>query len=81
MFLLEKELKNSNWESSLKENSILSKHYNWVKNIVSQNNGEITMDILKEEIGKTFSKVLEHAGVFKRDDIGKNAFQKFINTL
>ncbi|MCQ8212875.1 UDP-glucose--hexose-1-phosphate uridylyltransferase [Cetobacterium somerae] len=81
MFLLEKELRNSNWESSLKENSILNKHYNWIKNIVSKNHGEITVDILKEEIGKTFSKVLEHAGVFKRDDIGKKAFQKFTNTL
>ena len=81
MFLLERELKNSSWESSLKEDSILSKHYNWIKNIVSQNNEEITMNILKEEIGKTFSKVLEHAGVFKRDTIGKKAFQKFTNTL
>ena len=81
MALLEKELKNINWELNLKENPILNKHYNWIKNIVSQRNHEITMEILNEEIGKTFSKVLEHAGVFKRDTIGKNAFKKFINTL
>lgn len=81
MILLEKELKNPNWKSTLKDNPTLSKHYDWIKNIVSQRDEIITLDILKEEIGKTFSTVLEHAGVFKRDPIGKNAFQNFINTL
>ena len=42
---------------------------------------EDTLDILKEEIGKTFSTVLEHAGVFKRDDTGKKAFKNFTDTL
>ena len=33
--------------------------------------------ILKDEIGKVFSKVLEHAGVYKRTDEGKAAFDRF----
>lgn len=81
MILLEKELKNPNWKNTLKENPILNKHYNWIKNIVSQRNEVITLDILKEEIGKTFSTVLEHAGVFKRDELGKKAFKNFTDTL
>ena len=37
--------------------------------------------ILKEEVGKVFVTVLEHAGVYKRDEKGKADFDKFINTL
>jgi UDPglucose--hexose-1-phosphate uridylyltransferase len=28
-----------------------------------------------------FGKVLEHAGVYKRDEEGSKAFQRFIDTL
>jgi len=38
-------------------------------------------NILNIEIGLTFSRVLEDAGVFKRDEKGKNAFLKFINHI
>ena len=34
--------------------------------------------IIKDEIGIVFSKVLEDAGVFKRDEKGQAAFIKFI---
>ena len=37
--------------------------------------------ILEQEIGKVFLKVLEDAGVFKRNDEGKNAFTKFLKTI
>ena len=37
--------------------------------------------ILRDEVGKKFSIVLEHAGVFKRDEEGIKAFNKFINSL
>ena len=81
MTLLEKELKKPDWITTLKENPILNKHYEWIKNIVSKRDETITSDILKEEIGKTFSIVLEHAGVFKRNTLGKKAFKKFTDTL
>lgn len=81
MILLEKELQNPNWQITLKENPTLGKHYDWIKNIVSKRDDIVTLDILKEEIGKTFSTVLEHAGVFKRDDTGKKAFKNFTDTL
>lgn len=81
MVLLEKELQNPNWETTLKKDAILNKHYDWIKNIVSKRDDTITLDILKEEIGKTFSTVLEHAGIFKRDCTGKKAFKNFTDTL
>jgi len=42
---------------------------------------KILENILNVEIGLTFSRVLEDAGVFKRDKKGKNAFLKFINHI
>lgn len=42
---------------------------------------ENTSDILKKEIGIVFSKVLEHAGVYKRTPSGKASFLKFIDSI
>ena len=39
------------------------------------------MDILKEEIGQVFVKVLEDAGVYKCTEEGRKAFQRFIEIL
>ncbi len=39
------------------------------------------MVILLKTIGIVFKKVLEHAGVFKNDGQGTEAFIKFIETL
>ena len=39
------------------------------------------MDILKEEIGQVFVKVLEDAGVYKYNEEGRKAFMRFVNTL
>jgi UDPglucose--hexose-1-phosphate uridylyltransferase len=37
--------------------------------------------LVREEVGKKFSRVLEDAGVFKRTEQGAAGFQRFINTL
>ena len=37
--------------------------------------------ILKSEIGKVFCKVLEHAGVYKRDEAGQRALDRFTASL
>ena len=37
--------------------------------------------IVQDEIGKVFGRVLEDAGVFKRDDQGHLAFMKFIDAV
>ena len=35
----------------------------------------------QEEIGRVFEKVLEHAGVYKRDEVGQKAFDAFVTSL
>ena len=62
----------------------ISKHNDWFKQIrkkYSDINEQNVDDILKTEIGHVFSKVLEHAGVFKRDEKGAAAFDKFIASI
>ncbi len=39
------------------------------------------MDILKKEVGIVFGQVLEHAGVYKRDEKGQAAFMRFIDSI
>lgn len=63
----------------------LSKHASWVDEIKAKYSACITSenvdDILRTETGIVFSKVLEHAGVYKRTDDGKAAFLRFVATL
>ena len=65
-------------------NENLSKHADWVKEIKQKypDINETNVDnILKTETGLVFSKVLEHAGVFKRDSEGIDAFIKFSKSV
>ena len=62
----------------------ISKHYDWVNSFIGnypELNHDNIHDVLKSEVGKVFSKVLEHAGVFKRDAAGREAFVRFINQV
>lgn len=60
-------------------------HADWVKNEILVSYADINKDnindILKEEVGKVFVKVLEHAGVYKRDENGMAAFDRFVAQL
>lgn len=59
-------------------------HYNWYEEI-KINNSNITVDnvdnIIRNEVGNVFTKVLEHCGVFKWNDEGKQAIQRYIDSL
>lgn len=70
--------------ADIKNDETLSKHYDWVLEIKEKYdniNADNIDDILKKEIGVVFSKVLEHAGVYKRDASGRKAFEKFIASV
>ncbi|MCM1544047.1 MAG: UDP-glucose--hexose-1-phosphate uridylyltransferase [Ruminococcus sp.] len=80
MALLEKAILNG---ESIAENPTIAKHEAWVnsfKDNYSFTEGN-TADILKKEIGIVFAKVLEHAGVFKRDEEGRAGFDRFISSI
>ena len=61
----------------------IEKHALWIAELQKEYTftADNTESILKKEIGKVFSKVLEHAGVFKRTEDGKAAFMRFINSV
>ena len=58
----------------------LEKHAQWVEQLKKDHKftTDNTACILKMEVGKVFSKVLEHAGVYKRTLDGAAAFDRFI---
>ena len=62
---------------------MLSKHAPWVEELKTRNTftEENTADILKEEVGQVFCKVLEHAGVYKRTEAGRDAFLRFVDAV
>lgn len=71
-------------EKDIKSCDSISKHYDWVQSFIG-NYPDITenniMQILNGEVGKVFSLVLDHAGVYKKDEKGKKAFLRFINSV
>lgn len=68
----------------IRSNETLEKHADWVEEFLPKY-GTITqenvMDIIQEEVGIVFMKVLECAGVYKCDEQGRKDFRKFIDLL
>lgn len=68
----------------IKNDEILSKHYDWAEEIRAKYDlitKENIDKIIKDEIGIVFAKVLEHAGVYKRTPEGISAFKKFAESV
>jgi UDPglucose--hexose-1-phosphate uridylyltransferase len=71
----------------LRTNETLAKHADWAAELkakyssFSEKSEEAVIEILKLETGIVFSKVLEHAGVFKCSEEGLKAFERFIAVL
>ena len=59
----------------------LEKHTPWVEEMKTKYTftKENITGILREEVGQIFSHVLEHAGVYKRDQAGRAAFLRFVD--
>ena len=57
----------------------LAKHAPWAEELRRRHafTAENVDGILRQEIGAVFARVLEHAGVFKRDPEGREAFLRF----
>ena len=70
--------------SSLRDDPALEKHADWAEELVGRHtdiNEENVDEILRQEIGKVFARVLEDAGVYKRTPEGQKAFDRFIAAL
>ncbi len=70
--------------SKIKNDSVVEKHLEWAINI-SKKHPKITAEniqnILKDEVGITFSRVLEDAGVYKRNSEGEKGLLRFVNYI
>ena len=69
--------------ADMRENDLTAKHADWADEFRTKYDitADNALDIVKKETGLVFSKVLEHAGVFKRDEEGKEAFLRFLHTV
>ncbi len=68
---------------NIREDEKLASHADWAEEIVKNNTltKENIDEIIEREIGIVFAKVLEHAGVYKANEEGKNAFLRFVNSV
>ena len=72
----------------IRSNGTLEKHGDWVEEFLPKYEekgiavtSENVQDILQEEVGHVFARVLEDAGVYKCDTKGREAFGKFLKSV
>ena len=73
--------------TDIRSDDMLGKHADWVDEIrqkvpdISSRNKEEIAQILRDETGIVFAKVLEHAGVYKHTPEGRAGFKRFIGSV
>ena len=67
----------------VRSDPVLEKHADWAEELQSRYTftAENAGEIIRKEVGVVFSKVLEHAGVYKRTPEGTEAFLRFIQSV
>ena len=68
----------------IRSNPLIEKHADWAEEIKKKYEvitKENVSGIVQDEIGLVFAKVLEHAGVYKRTEEGKQGFDRFVHAL
>lgn len=80
---LESELKEVEKYLLNEENTIADYHITWADQLKAMNQitSENVTKVVQTAVGTVFARVLEDAGVFKRDVEGQEGFTRFINTL
>lgn len=67
------------------ENPVLVPHTDWIKLLVTKHGTNFSKDkaieLVQYEVGQKFVHILEHAGVYKNTEVGKQAFRRFLNRL
>ena len=69
--------------ADLRSSELTAKHADWAEGFAPKYTitADNALDIVQRETGLVFAQVLEHAGVYKRDEAGKAAFLRFLNTI
>ncbi len=82
--LLGEAMVHNNFKEEIIKNEIIAKHLEWaveIKERYEELNPNNVDEILKKEVGIVFGTILEHCGVFKRDDEGGQAFVRFLESI
>ena len=78
------ELAKAAWQGEdISANEMLQKHEPWLEELKKKHifTRENALDIILRETGKVFAAVLEDAGVYKNDHVGKAAFGRFVERV
>ena len=69
--------------ADLRADERTAKHAEWAEGFKGSYTitADNALDIVKQETGKVFATVLEHAGVYKRTDEGRAAFLRFLEQV
>lgn len=72
-------------EQALKDAaSPLAVHASWIRELTERHGTTLAREraeaLLREEVGRKFAEILGHAGVFKTDAAGREAFRRFIGS-
>ena len=69
--------------ADLRADERTAKHADWAESFRMRYafTAENAFSIVQKETGMIFAKVLEHAGVFKRDEAGRQALLRFLRTV
>jgi UDPglucose--hexose-1-phosphate uridylyltransferase len=69
--------------ADLRGSELTEKHADWAEGFRDKYDftADNALEIVKQETGLVFAQVLEHAGVYKRDEKGRAAFLRFLHTV
>ncbi len=70
--------------ADLSADPLTASHAEWAAELLARHpelNEDNAEEILKAEVGAVFEQVLTDAGVFKRDDAGRAAFDRFVKSV
>ena len=69
--------------ADLRRSELTAKHADWAEGFAPRYTitADNALDIVQKETGLVFAQVLEHAGVYKRDEAGRAAFLRFLQTV
>ena len=69
--------------ADLRAGELTEKHADWAEGFKGKYDitAENALDIVRKETGLVFARVLEHAGVYARNDRGKAAFLRFLSKV
>ncbi|MDD6564001.1 MAG: UDP-glucose--hexose-1-phosphate uridylyltransferase [Clostridiales bacterium] len=68
----------------MSEDEKTSSHKEWAMDVKARHpelNKDNVQEILRDEVGDVFVEVLRHAGVYKCDEAGRKAFDKFVEQV